>query len=69
MTREEERINKRNGKSKKEVIKKVIKWKRNGQGTKREKSIKLLWGNDKLVIVYIKGKKEKLGKQSKNKFM
>ena len=62
MTREEERINKRNGKSKKEVIKKVIKWKRNGQGTKREKSIKLLWGNDKLVIVYIKEKKESSGK-------
>ena len=62
MTREEERINKRNGKSKKEVIKKVIKWKRNGQGTKREKSIKLLWGNDKLVIVYINEKKESSGK-------
>ena len=40
MTREEERIKKRNGKNKEEVIKKVIKRKRNGQGTKREKSIK-----------------------------
>ena len=40
MTTEEERINKRNGKNKKEVIKRVIKRKRNGQGRKREKSIK-----------------------------